>query len=225
MSIKIPGSIITLATTTPALSATFTITDFRYRRDKIYFTRPEFSGEKLRAAKNVDGSSPVYFQLSGGRIAQFFTNCNVNETTRPTDPDDSRIDSIFCRWDITRFYITADANDQSVVDTLGSLAATHLVLLAEHDAHLEIARSGDVSFPFLEAMQEENFSYLTNTTLSIAGNSAGGFSGQTNLLITNFQTDVIHEDTPFGTTDKELLSGFQIEIEKRVLRSMRSSSF
>lgn len=226
MTIQVPGSEITLATTSPALSATFTITDFKYIHERQPFQRGEFLGDRLRSAKNIDGSTPVYWSLSGNRPVQFFTNCNPNETERPLDPDDARIDNIYWRWDITRFYISADANDNpNVVDIISSLAKSHQGLLAEFDVHIEIGRSADVSFPFLVAMQSESFSYLTTSTLTIGGDSSGEFAGSTNLLITKFQGDVEYDDKIYGSDDVELMSSFTLEIEKRILRSARTATF
>jgi hypothetical protein len=218
MPVKAPGSIMSVSGN--SYDAVFTLMDFGYAFTHMPFIRPEFLGEKLRTAKNVDGSTPVYSYLSGNRVVQYFTGCNSNETLRPVTPDDSRVGDIYWRFDILNMYVALDANDNSAVDQIGAIAKSHEVLLAEFEAHKEIA-SGDVSYDWLVTMQSETFSYLTTTPYSIAGASAGAYSGTSNILVLDFKTNVEYQNDRTG----ELLSACTFRCEQRSLVNAGATSF
>jgi hypothetical protein len=225
MPIKPPGS--PFAMVMPGGTAYLTINDFTYERTFLPFTRSEFLTDRLRQAKNVDGSMPVYYTGSGGRVFQFEDTCNsAYNTTRPLVPDDSYVDNIYNRFDRLQFVVTGDACDQATVDLVGSAAGNHQILLAEFEAHQEIAK-GDFSYTFLVNLQDETFSYLTtgSSLVQFVGASAGGFSGTSNVLITRFVSQAEYENPIYGTGTSEVLSSFRLEMEVRTLLPARSSSF
>lgn len=184
------GSIITLSQTSPGVvSSNVLVNEIRYRNDIVLFERPEFSNERLRQAKNTDGSVPIFQQLQGGRVAQFMPNCGSANTVRPLAPDDANIDNIFKRMVIKRYELVGLPSSPTEIDKVFAIAKAHKILRARFDAHQAKARA-DVSYNFLIAMQAETFSYMTATTLSMASLALGVYTPETNMLITDFQPGV-----------------------------------
>jgi len=155
------------------------------------FDRPEFSHDRLRSAKNSDGSSPVFIQLFGGRVAQLFTTCGNVNTTRSVLPDDSVVSQIKRRWDIRRWTITGSISTAQTVAKLADQAEQDRIKFARYQAHIQEVGM-DISYQRLLELQAETFSYLQTTSLSMYGNalppmgylSAGCSIGETSLSTT-----------------------------------------
>lgn len=186
------GTPITLSNTSPAWRITMAGDRVSYGVDLEPFDRSEFSHERLRQAKNTDGSSPVFIQLFGGKVAQLMSTCGSANTVRPVTPDDTVITSIKRRWNIKRYTLTGQANLDSLSHHLLPLAQSHRIALGRFQAHLAEV-SSDVSYSRLLTLQTETFSYLTTTTLSMYGPSISPIGklsvlagvGATSLTVTN----------------------------------------
>lgn len=136
-----------------------------------FFDRLEFSNEKLRQAKNTNGSVPQYFQLFGGQVAQVQTSCNSGVQSRPLGPDDANIDNIKRRFDISRYKLSGFESYDSSVDNIHRIAIDHKILLNRFQAHLSIVQSLDLSYTQLITMQGISFSYLTTTDVAMYGDA------------------------------------------------------
>lgn len=184
------GAIITLSQTSPSVvSSNVLVNEIRYRNDIVLFDRPEFSNDRLRQAKNTDGSVPIFQQLQGGRVAQFMPACGSANTVRPLGPDDANIDNIFRRMVIKRYELVGLPSSPTEIDKIFAIAKSHKILKARFDAHQAKARA-DVSYNFLIALQAETFSFMTATSLSMASLALGVYNPETNMLITDFQPGV-----------------------------------
>lgn len=198
----------------------------KFTTDVSFFQRPEFSNQVLRTAPEADGSVPVFNQLIGGKVIQYLNTCNQTQP-RSLAPDDANIDEIFRRWDIKRWEIQGAASDATVVENVFSIARDHKVLLDRFEAHLNIARSY-VSYSFLLQMQQETFSYLTNTDVSISGQvlGTGAPFSASNVLLVSFVPDVDLEEPLNSTgTSSRILRTFSAVFESRINVAARSVSY
>lgn len=226
MTIKPGYSFIEFTNTSPDKTGKMFISDHKYKDDYQMFKRVEFTGEKMRSAKNRDGSVPEFGVGAGGAIIQYFSNCNPNETTRPTDPDDDRIDAIHKRFDYTEWRIIGDVSKDEDVEAFRAIRKEHVTRLARFEAHQEIAQ-GDVSFNFLEEqLQNQTFSYLTQTNLSMSGRVFGDNVLEVNLLIISFEPVVEYLRPLFGEpSSTEILKGWEMVLQRRVVRAARSTGY
>jgi len=210
----------------PSASGRLQIADHRYKDDFFAFKRIEFTGDKMRSAKNIDGSVPTFGYGAGKTPIQYFSNCNENETDRPTDPDDNRIDSIHKRFDYTEWEILGMPSEDADVEALRTVRKEHVTRFARFEAHQEIAQ-GDVSFAFLEnELQPQVFTYMTQTNLSMTGRVFGDGVQETNLLIVAFEP-ITEQLIPLlgepSTTD--ILRAWRLVLQRRIYRAARSTTF
>lgn len=210
----------------PTKSGKLWITDTKYKDDYQSFKRVEFTGEKLRSAKNRDGSLPSFGTGAGGVPIQYFSNCNENETARPTDPDDDRVDAIYKRFDYTEWRIVGDVSKDADVEAFRAIRKEHVTRLARFEAHQEFAQ-GDFSFQWIEEnLQPSTFDYLQTTNLSMTGRVFGDNVQEVNLLIISFEPVVEYLRPLFGEpSTTEILKGWELVLQRRVMRAARSTSF
>lgn len=209
--IKPLGSVVSFGGTS------LTVEDVQFSFVSEFFDRVEFSHEKLRNAKNVDGSIPIFLPLFAGKVVQIMTTCNTFSTVRPITPDDADIDNIHKRWDIRLYSIKGLPNLASNVATVWNTAQAHKVLLDRFQAHQAIANS-DVSFQYLESVsQPETFSFITSTGYTISGPSLN--QTETNTLIRSMTVSTAYQ-VPSGQT----LQDFSMEIGQYTLLPAESSS-
>lgn len=228
MAIKSGFSTISFTNSSnPTVSGSLVISEERGKDEFVSFKRTEWTGDRMRSAKNEDGSLPVFGLGTGGTPLQYFSNCNPNETARPTDPDDDRIDSIFKRFDTVQWRIIGDVSEAADVAKLRSVCQEHKTRLARFEAHQEIAQSGDVSYTFLtEQLQPETFSYLTTTNLSMTGRVFGDAVTEVNLLLISFEPITEYLIPLFGEpSNTDVLKGWEMILERRVIRAARSTSW
>lgn len=177
------------------------------------FQRQEFEHNKLRQAKNTDGSTAIFITLLGGRVAQLASTCGAIQSVRPVTPDDSDINNIEQRFNITRYQLTGGPSSAASVNALKTLAALHQVLLARFEAHQAITQL-DVSYQELVTLQAETFSYLTTTGISMSG-AALDNSTVSNILVTQFNAPVMYEIP----TPQTLIKGWSATIEVRTIQA------
>lgn len=221
-----PGhSFLQFTNTSPNKTGKLFLTDSREKDEFVSFKRVEFTGDKMRSAKNEDGSMPS-FGLAGGQTpVQYFSNCNPYETARPTDPDDNRVDAIYKRFDTVQWRIIGDVSEATDVDNLRAVCQEHKTRLARFEAHQEIAQ-GDFSFKFIEdTLQVETFSYLTSTNLSMTGKVFGNSVTEVNLLLVSFEPVIEYLIPIFGGSTVDILKGWEMILERRVIRAARSSTW
>lgn len=211
MPIRPAGSLIYVAGV-PA-----TVREVKYTFDVEFFERVEFSNEKLRAAKNVDGSKSIFIDLFGGKVVQFASTCNTYNTVRPIGPDDANVDDIKKRWDIRKYSLSGDVNNTGSVQTLQAYHQVHKTYLTRFQAHIQ--QSGmDLSYTALVALQAETFSYLTSTGLSIYGNpitpigtlTATANSGTSALLTTVASEFVAGQTVLIGGSETKIIASIGV---------------
>lgn len=165
----------------PTLSTTVIADSVSYSFESEFFDRVEFSNERLRNAKNTDGSKPVFYDMFGGKVLQLSTSCGSANTVRPVTPDDANIDNIKKRWDIKRYKLSGISLDADI-NLIYQTGQAHKILLDRFLAHQAQAQM-DISYTALVAMQSETFSYLTTTSFAMYGDgiSPNGYVGTTVL--------------------------------------------
>jgi hypothetical protein len=213
------GSPLTITASSPSsITANLAVNAIVRRSITPRFKRSEFSHERLLGAKNVDGSRPSIYYLSGNNPIQFFTNCNENETERPLTPDDDDLDLIYRRFNTRRYEITGAMSLASEVKKLSDIHQLHSVFLANFEDHLEKAANADISYEKLVEMQGEDFSYLTSTGVTMTGTALATYSGESNLLLVEFSPSV-EQDNPTNTagTTSEVLEAWTMVLERRVI--------
>lgn len=213
------GEILTFTQTSPSsVTANVLVADIKYRNDVVLFERPEFSNERLRQAKNTDGSVPIIQQLQGGRVYQFMPTCGSANTVRPLGPDDANVDNIFKRFVIKRYELTGLPSSPTEIDKLFAIAKDHRIRLARFEAHQAEARA-DVSYNFLISLQSDNFTYLTSTSLSMASLALGAANPETHMLITEFSPGVEYSvPNDAGGTSVTLIRNWSCVIENRIIQ-------
>ena len=188
--IKPSGSTITFGSTT------LFVDDAQFEFTSEFFDRNEFEHEKLRTAKETNGTIPIFLPLFGGRIVQIITTCTHEPMARPVTPNDTAVDQIKQRFDIRRYTLKGLPSLSSNVSTVETTAMAHKVLLDRFQAHIaEVAL--DISYELLISLQSETFSYLTGTGYTITGNSLLG--SESNMIIRSFSTSCEYE-IPGGAT-------------------------
>ena len=213
MSILPSGSTVTF--TLSGSSSELVVDSVNYTPTSEFFDRNEFSNDRLKQAKNSDGSSPIFITLAFGKIAQLTSTC-TSTTARPIVPDDANIDDIKKKFVIKRWTLKGDTSLDWNTEVLKTFATQHKILLDRFKHHQD--RVGmDISYDALITLQAETFSYLTTTGLTMTGNSVGT---QTDLLITEFSFDV-DEEQPSPSL---ILKSWNLTLENRVIASASASS-
>lgn len=219
MTIKPTGSPFTFA------GATVYLDRASKKADQEKFQRAEFKAERLKTVKNANGTREV-FNITNGYEYQYENSCNAGSTDRPIGPDNP--DDVFRRWDIVRWELAGLPSDAADLETINDVFQDHLALYGAYQSHLQIAESGDIAYQDLEAMQLEDFSYLTTTGVDASGMAIG--TGEelelTDILIRSFVQEVEYEvpgDAEYETS--EVLRSWSAVIETRVNVPDRSSTW
>lgn len=213
MPILPSGSEITL--TFSGSSADLIVDSVTYIPTSEFFDRNEFSNERLRQAKNTDGSAPTFITLAFGKIAQLTSTC-TSTTARPVTPDDDNIDDIKKKFVIKRYIIKGASSLDWNVEVVKTFATQHKILLDRFQHHQQRVQM-DISYDALVTLQAETFSYLTSPGLTLSGTSVGT---QTQMLITDFSFDVDNEIP----TPALILKSWQLTLENRVIAAASATS-
>lgn len=204
MAIKPGGSTLTIN------GNSVIVDDVVVSQEHQLFQRLEYSNNRIRTAKNSDGSSPIFIPLLGGRIVQLAATCGGSQSIRPLSPDSA--DSILKRFNITKYTLRGGSSLAINVNNLVTLAAAHQKLLARFEAHIQKAQM-DISYTDLIALQAETFSYLTASGISMSGNALQGTV--TNILVTQFTAPVEYE----VPTPATVLKSWSAVIETRTIEN------
>lgn len=180
------------------------------------FQRMEYSNERLRSVKNVNGGLPKIVTSITNTPLQLDVSCS-GDVPRPLGPDSlANINNINQRFNIQRYTLKGSASRHSEIIKLYNLAVQHQKLLNNFQLHLYKGSSADISIGDLQALQAENFSYLTNTGLSLASDAINGTATQ--MLISEFAMSVAYEVT-LADSSKLLLQEWTMTIENRTISS------
>lgn len=207
MPIKPAGSILTF--TSSETDYPVVIEDIQFQFNSEFFQRAEFEHNKLRSAKNTDGSIPIYITLFAGKIVQLTATCSGSVEARPLTPDDDSVDDINQRFDIKRYTIKGGPSLAANVDALYSISVAHKVFWDRFQGHQQ-AVSLDISYDDLVTLQAEDFSYLTTVDLTMAGNSLA--STESNMLIRSFNVGVEYE-IPAASGPSTLYKSWSMVVE------------
>lgn len=224
MPLKYPGSTILLTNSSPSWSSVFYISGIRFRVYSEPFERAEFTAARLREVVNPnDGSLPVYSPLDGGRIVQYFTNCNANERLRPAPIDTPNLDNIFWRFDVTEFQIDLAPSDINSSVNLFNLSQKHVAILAQFGYRQRISARANIDYDTLVGMQSDNLSTLTSTGLSMTSRTLP-FS-VVNLLCVSVETDIDYAIKGLDGTSTTVYSGGRMTLQNRVIVPESHSTF
>jgi hypothetical protein len=186
------------------------------------YDRSEFSAPRLRSAPTSTGALPLIVQAFGNQPVQLVTTC-TGDAPRPLGPDDSNITAIKQRFGIQRFTLKGIGTVTDIQNHLMNTFATHLGLLNKFDLYLAELQM-ELSITYLESLQSQTFSYLTSTGLSLSGNALGSSAPTTlnNLLMTALEMDVMYEAPTPGSSTSQILQGFTMTVEQRVISAQGS---
>lgn len=213
MSIKPPGSPFVLG------SKNVLLDKFGSKVTQQPFKRLEFAAERGKAVKNLNGTKAIFSAGAAGYEFQVLSSCNTGNNVRPLGPDDSVLDDIYRRWDIETWELAGLPSEVTDLLALETIYKLHSALLAQFDAHIELAASADISFEMLEDMQLETFDYLETTGVDMAGYALGDgtYITESDIIIRNFAMEVEYE-VPANAdyTSSEVLRSWSAVVEKRI---------
>lgn len=198
---------------TGALSTTIFLGSIQFQYEVEKFQRLEFSNERRRQAKEADGSQAIYVTLLGGRQVQLSTTCGTS-TPRSVLPDDANIDDINQRLDIRRYSIKTLECPLASATALAPIAQDHKVRFERFAAHFAELQQ-DISIDRLDEMQDETFSYLQDSGLTMAGNCLAAIGGtQNHCLIRSYIPEPVFEiPTNSGGTTSLVFQDFSLIID------------
>jgi hypothetical protein len=135
-------------------------------------------------------------------------------------PDDANLSSINQQFNIQRYTIQGAPTPVANLAVVEAQAIVHAGYLQKFQYH-QTSVGSDISFSLLTgSLSSENFSYLTTTGVSIAGDALGGTATQ--MLITSFNQDVAYSSTQADGTVVNLAT-WSMTIENRTISSQASN--
>ncbi len=156
------------------------------------FIRSEFLHERLREVPLTDGTLPIVNRNIANTPHQQILSCSA-DFARPLGPTTlSNFNSAHQRFNIQRYSIKGAPTLSTNLVQLAVKAFAHRKLLNNFEYHLAKS-NGDIGRSNLVSLQDETFSYLTNTSVNMTGASVGGTVS--NILIIDFSTSVAYEAT------------------------------
>lgn len=171
-----------------------------------FFDRLEFQHARLNSAPNSVGQHALKTTLLGDTRAQIVIGALSFTPVVPQNPDvlvsGSNFGNVKKKFNILRYELSGAPSDSGSVSNVLTTAKNHIQQLAVFQAYLDKASNMDTEYNELIALQSETFSYLTNTGISMSGNSLNGTVD--NILITSFSPDVVYE---YPT---DLVGGYQL---------------
>jgi hypothetical protein len=211
----------TLLVFTNSASSSVNIWANEISRAKIVepFQRAEFSNQRRREVKNSLGGLPMIVNNIANLPLQLSVSC-AGDSPRPLLPDDANLSSINQQFNIQRYTIQGAPTPVANLAVVEAQAIVHAGYLQKFQYH-QTSVGSDISFSLLTgSLSSENFSYLTTTGVSIAGDALGGTATQ--MLITSFNQDVAYSSTQADGTVVNLAT-WSMTIENRTISSQASN--
>lgn len=189
------GSVLTFTTT--AVTAAVSIEgDVGKQVKTIDFERKEFSNAYLLGLPEQDGGEAVVVKNIVGNLIQFNYNCGSATSIRTNEPDDNNLDNILKSLTIRSWSIRGGPSSPSAVEALYTLSVDHAKRLRSFDAYQKVLGQ-KISWQLAyNTLRSHNFSYLTNTGLTVTGAALGT---ESNILIRSFSLGVTHENPRTNT--------------------------
>lgn len=191
MATAIPGSPILVTLTASSISTTIYADDVSYSIETRKFQRKEFSNTFLATLAESDGSEPVTIKNATNKTIQINFSCG-NYTPRDYTPDDANLSQILQRMIVKTYSIKGGPTAPSSIDQLFNISLDHEKRYDRFDAYLD-ALSQKISVGLATSFQNDNFTYLTSTGLTLTGALMDGGS-ETNCLIRKFSWGQMYED-------------------------------
>lgn len=208
-----------LITFSGAVTASVYILSYSTEKDKEFFQRLEFSNKLLQEALEIDGAIPQSVTSATGQRYFRDITCDTDPTPRSNLTDDALLDSINQKFEIQRYNIGGATSNVTDVDAIDALFDEHLRRRTRFEAHLNEVRNY-VSVTHLEEMQDETFSYLTTTNLTMTGNVTQNVA-KNHLLIRRYVPDVDFEYDD-GSGNLVLYKTFTMTLERLTIKPASS---
>lgn len=210
-----PGSTLITFTNSASTSVTLYADEVGLTKTVEPFQRMEFSNQRRREVKNSLGGLPMIVNNIANLPLQISVSC-ANDSPRPLTPDDANLPNINQQFNIQRYTLRGAPTPVAALAVVQAQAVIHRDYLQAFQYH-QTSVGSDISYDYLvNTLAAEDFSYLTTTNVSIAGNALGGTATQ--MLITEFSQDVAYESLD-ATGTPVVVSAWSMTIENRTITS------
>ena len=210
----LPSGTLLTFTDTASTSVSLWATEVSLTKVVEPFQRQEFSNQRRREVKNSLGGLPMIVNNIANLPLQVSISC-AGDSPRPLLPDDANLPNINQQFNIQRYTVQLAPTPVANLAVVQAQAVVHLGYLQQFQYH-QTSVGSDISYNELLSLANEDFSYLTTTNVSIAGDALGGTAPQ--MLITGFNQDVAFQITTAEGTNQVLSTGTLI-IENRTITS------